>query len=435
MEKDPYHYQPGFGNHFSSEAVPGTLPLGQNSPQVCPGGLYAEQLSGTAFTVPRVYNQRSWLYRTRPSVCHSPLKKVDSGLIHPDIGNLQIDPNQLRWKPFPLPSSPTDWVQGLKTISGAGHPSVRHGIAVHIYAADTDMKNKCFYNSDGDFLIVPQLGTLDVNTEFGKLWVPPGYIVVIPRGICFSVNLPSGASRGYVLEVFGSHFKIPDLGPIGANGLANPRDFEAPVAAFEERSGIEYTKVNKYIGQIWEAKQDWSPFNVVSWHGNYYPYRYNLALFNAVNSVSFDHPDPSIFTVLTAPSNEPGVAVADFVIFPPRWQVSEHTFRPPYYHRNCMSEFMGLVFGIYEAKQEGFLPGGASLHSCMTPHGPDTETFEKASKAELAPVKMKNDTLAFMFESSLLMGLTPYAASTNIDDDYWKCWSGLKSNFVPPTHK
>eukprot|EP01113_Clastostelium_recurvatum_P018292 TRINITY_DN2156_c0_g1_i1.p1 TRINITY_DN2156_c0_g1~~TRINITY_DN2156_c0_g1_i1.p1 ORF type:complete len:461 (-),score=98.21 TRINITY_DN2156_c0_g1_i1:60-1442(-) len=432
--KDSYRYQCGFGNHFSSEAVPGTLPLGQNSPQQCPGGLYAEQLSGTAFTVPRRDNQRSWLYRTRPSVCHAPFKKVDNGLVHTDVGNLEVNPNQLRWKPFPVPglATPTDWVAGLKTLAGAGHPSVKHGLAVHIYTANTDMINKSFYNSDGDFLILPQLGTLDIQTEFGVLLVPPGSMVVIPRGICFSVRLPEGTGRGYVLEVFGSHFKLPDLGPIGANGLANPRDFEAPVAAFEEKEGVKHTKVNKYIGQLWESEQDWSPFNVVAWHGNYYPYRYDLSLFNTVNTVSFDHSDPSIFTVLTAPTTDPGVAMADFVIFPPRWQVAERTFRPPYYHRNCMSEFMGLIFGLYEAKQEGFLPGGASLHSCMTPHGPDTDTFAKASAAELKPMRMANDTLAFMFESSLMMGLTPYATSTNIDDDYWKCWQGLKSNFVAP---
>eukprot|EP01132_Coremiostelium_polycephalum_P000795 gene795-989_t len=424
-----YEYHSGFGNTFESEAVKGALPIGQNSPQVCPYNLYAEQLSGHAFTVPRHVQQRSWLYRVRPSVCHTPLKPYNKPTLVSDLTNLHVDPNQLRWKPYPIPTTEHDFVEGLVTIAGAGHPSVRHGIAIHIYTANKDMVNKSFYNSDGDFLFVPQQGTIDIQTEFGFLEVKSGEIAVIQRGISFSIRVPDGDSRGYILEVFGSHFKLPDLGPIGANGLASPRDFKTPVAAYEITT-TPHTKVNKFLGKLFEAQQDFSPFNVVAWHGNYAPYKYDLSLFNTVNSVSFDHMDPSIFTVLTAPTTDPGVAAADFVIFPPRWLVQEHTFRPPYYHRNCMSEYMGLIRGVYEAKKEGFLPGGGSLHSCMTPHGPDTHTFNTGSVAELKPTKIPDVALAFMFESSLLVGITEHAKQTQfVDEDYWKCWQGLENHF------
>ncbi|KYR01117.1 homogentisate 1 [Tieghemostelium lacteum] len=428
-----YEYLSGFGNSFESEAIKGALPIGQNTPQKCPMNLFAEQLSGNAFTVPRHTQQRSWLYRTRPSVCHSPLVPYNNATLLVDVNRLNPDPNQLRWKPFPIPDQQHDFVEGLITIAGAGHPSVRHGIAIHIYTANKDMSSKCLYNSDGDFLIVPQQGTLNIQTEFGYLEVKSGEICVIQRGMCFSVGVPDGPSRGYILEIFGSHFRLPDLGPIGANGLANPRDFLTPVAAFDQDSlpeGQKYTKINKFLGKLFTAQQDFTPYNVVAWHGNYAPYKYDLALFCAVNSVTYDHLDPSIFTVLTAPTNEPGVAAADFVIFPPRWLVQEKTFRPPYYHRNCMSEFMGLIRGVYEAKKEGFLPGGGSLHSCMTPHGPDAETFNAATNAELKPVKIPDVALAFMFESSLILGISDYAKANFIDDDYWKCWQDLKDAFT-----
>jgi homogentisate 1,2-dioxygenase len=428
---EKYQYQPGFGNHFSTEALPNTLPIGQNSPQVCPRGLYAEQLSGAAFTVPRTAQVRSWLYRIKPSVCHLPYKKMEIPLFTNNFSNCIPNPNQLRWMPLQNPEKPTDFVEGMITFCGAGDIASKSGVAVHLYSANKNMDNKGFYNSDGDFLIVPQKGRLDMRTEFGMLEVFPGEICVVPRGITFQVNLPDGHSRGYMLEVYNDHFKIPDLGPIGANGLANPRDFLYPVAAYEDRQNINFTVVTKFIGGFFVREQDHSPFNVVAWHGNYAPYKYDLDRFNAVNSVTFDHPDPSIFTVLTCPSTSPGTAVADFVIFPPRWQVSEHTFRPPYYHRNCMSEYMGLIRGEYEAKQggeSGFVPGGGSLHSAMTPHGPDAKAFEGASKAELKPVKMP-DTMAFMFESTYLFHITPWAQEHNIDEKYYECWQGLKSNF------
>jgi homogentisate 1,2-dioxygenase len=325
-----------------------------------------------------------------------------------------------------------DWVRGLFTICGAGSAGKKDGFAIHIYTATASMGDSCLCNADGDFLIVPQLGVLAVTTEFGRMRVAPGEICVIQRGMRFSVDLPDGRARGYVLEVFTGHFQLPDLGPIGANGLANPRDFQSPTAWFEDRS-CAYTVVHKLEGQLFSAAQSFSPFNVVAWHGNYTPYKYDLSKFCPVNAVSFDHPDPSIFTVLTAPSAVPGTAVADFVIFPPRWTVAEHTFRPPYYHRNLMSEFMGLVRGQYDAKADGFLPGGASMHLCMTPHGPDTKTFESATAPEAEQIgHLPKDTLAFMFETHYTPRITAHAvAASNIDRNYYQCWLGLKSHFDP----
>ena len=415
-----YKYQPGFGNHFSTEAIPGALPLGQNSPQKCAYNLYAEQLSGTAFTVPRSQQQRSWLYRIQPSVTHLPFEEIDGKLFTKEA-NI-ITPNQLQWAPFELTDDKHDFIEGMKLIAGAGEPTMKAGLGVYMYTATVSMTNKSFYSSDGDFLIVPEQGTLDIQTEFGKLEVKPGEITVVQRGIQFSVNV-AGPSRGYALEVYTGHFEIPSLGPIGANGLANPRDFQAPVAYFDDIKG-EWTVVNKFLGKLFKASMDHSPFNVVAWHGNYAPYKYDLSLFNTMNTVSFDHADPSIFTVLTCPTNSPGVAAVDFVIFPPRWIVQERSFRPPYYHKNCMSEFMGLILGEYEAKKEGFRKGGASLHSCMTAHGPDTATYKAASSAPLKPVYM-DGTMAFMFESSYLFKLSEYAMASKINNDYYKCWEGL----------
>ncbi|KAF9437505.1 hypothetical protein BGZ76_000438 [Entomortierella beljakovae] len=433
--KNDYQYQPGFGNHFSSEALPDSLPKGQNTPQVCPYGLYAEQLSGTAFTVDRKHNERTWFYRIRPSVCHTPFVPLpkNSRLVgNYSDANVSLTPNQLRWSPFDLPTEPTDFVQGLHSVAGAGDVGVKHGMAVLIYAANKSMEDAGFYNSDGDFLIVPQQGRLDITTEFGKILVHPNEVCVIQRGIRFSVALPDGPSRGYICEVFNGTWTIPDLGPIGSNGLANPRDFQTPIAHFVDEEK-PFRIFNKYGGHIFVATQDHSPFNVVAWHGNYAPFKYNLAHFNVINSVSYDHIDPSIFTVLTCKSEKPGVAIADFVCFPPRWSVQENTFRPPYFHRNCMSEFMGLIHGSYEAKQGGFVPGGASLHSMMTPHGPDAPTFKGASAEELKPQYIAKGTMAFMFESSMQLQPTRWAIeeSGKVQVDYFEAWQGLKSNFDP----
>ncbi|XP_047475566.1 LOW QUALITY PROTEIN: homogentisate 1,2-dioxygenase-like [Penaeus chinensis] len=432
MSKEELKYLSGFGSEFATEALPGALPEGQNNPQVCPYGLYAEQLSGTAFTAPRETNKRAWFYRIRPSVVHKPFAPIKHKYLDCSFDKRHPNPNQLRWNPFDIPAEPTDFVEGLRTVCGAGNPTVRHGCIIHVYACNKSMGDSAFQNSDGDFLIVPQQGVLDITTEYGRLRVSPNEICVVQSGMRFNVAV-QGPTRGYILEVYDGHFVLPNLGPIGANGLANPRDFLTPVAWYEDREAADYRIINKYQGHLFEALQGHSPFDVVAWHGNYVPYKYNLKHFMVINATAFDHADPSIFTVLTCPSTKPGVAIADFVIFPPRWAVQEHTFRPPYYHRNCMSEFMGLIFGNYEAKEEGFRPGGASLHSMMIPHGPDAQCFEGASKCDLTPVRVADGTQSFMFETSLGLALTEWGEDTcrKVDASYFECWQGLKKNFDP----
>ena len=431
MPQAELRYQSGFGNEFATEAVAGALPHGQNAPQKSALGLYTEQLSGTAFTAPRATNRRTWTYRIRPSVTHKPFSEIGTGLFRSGpFTETPTPPNQMRWNPIPMPEKPTDFVEGITTMGGSGDPAMQTGVGVHLYAANASMKGRYFYNADGEMLIVPQQGTLRLATELGILGVAPGEIAIIPRGIKIRVEL-DGPSRGYICENYGLHFRLPDLGPIGANGLANPRDFLAPVAAYEDLNG-DFRVVAKFLGRLWEAEIDHSPLDVVAWHGNYAPYKYDLSRYNCINTVSFDHPDPSIYTVLTSPSVLPGTANVDFVIFPPRWLVAEHTFRPPWFHRNMMNEFMGLVFGEYDAKAEGFLPGGASLHNCMSGHGPDAETWEKASNAELKPVKLEN-TLAFMFETGLPVRPTKFALETKIlQHEYYECWQGLKKHFREP---
>ncbi|XP_046405925.1 homogentisate 1,2-dioxygenase isoform X2 [Ischnura elegans] len=412
MSSPQLKYQSGFANEFASEdpRCPNSLPEGQNNPQKCAYGLYAEQLSGTAFTAPRSENRRTWLYRIRPSVIHEPFEPVKAPYLTSNWDAIPPNPNQMRWKPFTLTKEESqmeiNFVEGLRTVCGAGDPKSRHGIAIHFYLCNSSMKNCCMYNSDGDFLIVPQMGELIIKTEFGPMHVKPNEICVIQQGMKFSVSTVADESRGYILEVYDGHFILPNLGVIGANGLANPRDFLTPQACYEDidlgrdaDGRGRYIVYNKFQGSLFIARQGHSPFDVVAWHGNYVPYKYDLSKFMVINAVQYDHADPSIFTVLTCPSTKPGVAIADFVIFPPRWSVQENTFRPPYYHRNCMSEFMGLIVGNYEAKEEGFLPGGASLHSMMTPHGPDAQCFEDASNAKLGPTRVADGTQAFMFDS------------------------------------
>ena len=423
-------YQSGFGNHFETEAVVGALPVGQNNPQKAPLGLYAEQLNGTAFTAPNAENQRSWLYRILPSARQGAFIKFEhagfaSAPLPPESPNT---PNQLRWDPLPISKSATTFLQGIKTICVGGSVASQAGSAVHVYTANASMVREFFYNADGHLLIVPQLGGLRLCTEMGDLDVTPGEIAVVPRGIKFQVRLHSAEARGYIFENHGAPFRLPDRGPIGANGLANPRDFQTPVAHFEERAG-DFQLIAKFMGKLYEAPIKNSPLDVVAWHGNYAPYKYDLARFQVINTVSFDHPDPSIFTVLTSPSGPAGVANLDFVIFPPRWMVAVNTFRPPWYHRNIMSEYMGLIHGVYDAKEKGFVPGGGSLHNCMSAHGPDAETFNKASAADLKPV-YQGQTMAFMFETRYVYQPTPFALTTPaLQSDYLDCWQSLKSNF------
>ncbi|MHC9085686.1 homogentisate 1,2-dioxygenase [Luteimonas sp. RIT-PG2_3] len=422
----------GFGNTFASEAIPGTLPIGRNSPQQVAYGLYAEQLSGSAFTAPRAENRRSWLYRIRPAAMHSEFSLLPQSRLHSDFGDAPVSPDQLRWDPLPLPEQAVDFVDGLYTMGGNGSPAAQQGVGIHLYAANRSMQGRFFYDADGELLIVPQQGRLRIATELGVLDVEPQQVAVIPRGIRFSVELPDGPSRGYVCENFGAFLRLPDLGPIGANGLANPRDFETPVAAYEDVQGA-FELVAKFQGHLWRADIGHSPLDVVGWHGNHAPYRYDLRRFNAIGSISFDHPDPSIFLVLTSPTDTPGVGNVDFAIFPPRWLVAQDTFRPPWFHRNIASEFMGLVHGVYDAKADGFAPGGCSIHNCMTGHGPDAATFAKASSADLSHPDVIAGTMAFMFETRAVIRTTAQAiAAAHRQRDYQACWAGLRSHFVAP---
>jgi homogentisate 1,2-dioxygenase len=429
------NYLSGFRNHQATEVSPGLLPQGQNSPQRVANGLFAELLSGTAFTTPRHQNLRTWMYRHVPSVVTMPCgpyrssNKGHHSMWLSEASEVQpCPPNPMRWAPFDYPKSSLDFVDSLCTLAVNGSAQGQVGIAIHMYFAKRSMDQRALRNGDGEMLIVPQEGELLITTECGRLEVAPGEIVVIPRGMVFKVDLNDSRARGYVCENFGTAFQLPELGPIGSNGLANPRDFLSPVAWVEgssPKAGKPYEVIRRSDGQLWSGEQLNSPFNVAAWHGNLTPYKYDTANFMVLGSISFDHPDPSIFTVLTSSSDTPGTANCDFVIFPPRWLVAEHTFRPPWYHRNIMSEFMGLIHGRYDAKEEGFRPGGASLHNSMVPHGPDVDAHAKATATSLTPQKLDN-TLAIMFESRYLLRPTDFALkSPNLESDYWQCWQGL----------
>jgi homogentisate 1,2-dioxygenase len=426
-------YQSGFGNTFATEALAGALPQGRNSPQRCAFGLYAEQITGSAFTAPRADNRRSWLYRSRPAAVHGAFtpfdKQVGELIAHPS-------PNNLRWSPAQLPSAAVrqDFVRGLQLMAGNGDALTQTGVAIYSYTANASMTHTAFYSADGELLIVPQQGTLRLRTELGIIDVAPQAIAVIPRGIRFSVALNDNASaaRGYVCENFGAPLRLPDLGPIGANGLANPRDFLTPVAAYKQGDAAEtpHTLIAKFGGEFWQASMAYSPFNVVAWHGNYAPYTYDLRHFNTIGSISYDHPDPSIFLVLHSPSDTAGTSNLDFVIFPPRILVAQDTFRPPWFHRNIASEFMGLIHGVYDAKADGFAPGGASLHNCMTGHGPDATTFAKASAADTLAAHHITDTMAFMFETRHVLRPSATALSLpTLQNNYQDSWLGLQNNF------
>ncbi len=422
----------GFGSHFQTEAVPGALPVGRNSPQRTPFGLYAEQLSGTAFTAPRSENRRSWLYRIRPSASHPPFCAYEGAqhLRSTPFDEAPATPNRLRWDPLPMPEAAVDFVDGLVTYGGAGDAGAGVGVGIHLYAATASMQDRVFFSADGELLIVPQEGRLELRTEMGRLEISPLQIAVIPRGVRFAVHLPDGSARGYVCENYGQLFRLPDLGPIGANGLANPRDFETPRAWFEDRDDATEV-IQKFQGGLWTTGLEHSPLDVVAWHGNLAPYVYDLRRFNTINTVSFDHPDPSIFTVLTSPSEVHGTANCDFVIFPPRWMVAEDTFRPPWFHRNVMSEFMGLVEGAYDAKEGGFAPAGASLHNQMNGHGPDRVSYEKATAAELKPEKV-DGTMAFMFETRWVIRPTRWAVETpTVQLDYDIVWNDFEKARLP----
>jgi homogentisate 1,2-dioxygenase len=423
-------YQIGLGNSHATEALPGALPLGRNSPQVCPYGLYAEHLSGTAFTVSRAESRRSWLYRIRPTALQAAFQPYD-GITNwtNQFSTGPVTPNRLRWNPLDIPKEPTDFLQGITTWAGNGHCDDQIGVSINLYVANRSMTKSVFYNADAEMLIVPQDGRLRLATELGLMDIEPYEIAVIPRGVRFRVELLDDTARGYMLENFGMALRPPELGPIGSNGLANVRDFQIPVAWYEDIEEST-TLIAKFTGGFWHTQLGHSPLDVVAWHGTHAPYKYDLRNFNAVGSITFDHPDPSIFTVLTSPSDVPGAANLDFAIFPPRILAMENTFRPPWFHRNTAGEFMGLIQGQYDAKAEGFSPGGSSLHNSMSPHGPDAATFEKSIKADLSQPDYIRDTMAFMFETRRVIRPTPTAlSSSTLQGDYDQAWAGLKKHF------
>ena len=424
-------YMSGFGNDFQTEALPEALPDGQNSPQKCNYGLYGEQLSGTAFTAPRSQNERTWCYRIRPSVKHTHrFKKIDFSYwksaphVLPDVASL----GQYRWDPIPTTSNDHTWLTGMYTMTTAGDVNTQIGMAAHTYLVTKSMQNEYFYSADSELLVVPQVGKLRFCTELGILDVHPQEIAIIPRGLVYRVEVVDGPARGFVCENYGQKFNLPGRGPIGANCMANRRDFKAPVAYYEDKE-IQSIVTVKWAGQFHQTQINHSPLDVVAWHGNYTPYKYDLNAYCPVGATLFDHPDPSIYTVLSAPSGVEGTANVDFVLFRDRWSVAENTFRPPWYHKNVMSELMGNIHGQYDAKPEGFIPGGMSLHNMMLPHGPDKAAFEAASNAKLEPQKLEN-TMSFMFETRFPQHLTKFAASeAPLQDDYIDCWVDLEKKF------
>ena len=424
-------YMSGFGNDFETEALPGALPQGMNSPQKCNYGLYGEQLSGTAFTAPSHQNERTWCYRIRPSVKHSHrYTKIDLPYwkTAPHIPRDVTSLGQYRWDPLPHASEKLTWLTGMRTMTSAGDVNIQVGMASHIYLVTDSMVDAYFYSADSEMLIVPQEGRLRFCTELGVLDLEPKEIAIIPRGLVYRVEVLDGPARGFVCENYGQKFELPNRGPIGANCMANRRDFKTPVAAFEDREAASTVTI-KWCGQFHESRIDHSPLDVVAWHGNYAPVKYDLRSYCPIGAVLYDHPDPSIFTVLTAPSGVEGTANIDFVLFRERWAVAENPFRPPWYHKNVMSELMGNIYGQYDAKPQGFAPGGMSLHNMMLPHGPDKSAFEKASNADLKPEKLDH-TMSFMFETRFPQHLTEFAAKEALlQDDYIDCWDSLEKKF------
>jgi len=424
-------YMPGFGNDFETEALPGALPQGMNSPQKVNYGLYGEQLSGTAFTAPGHQNERTWCYRIRPSVKHTHrFEKIDLPYWEsaPNIAPGVISLGQYRWDPLPQGSAPLTWLTGMRSMTTAGDVNTQVGMATHIYLATESMVDDYFYSADSEILVIPQEGRLRFCTELGIIELEPKEIAIIPRGLVYRVEVLEGPARGFVCENYGQKFALPGRGPIGANCMANRRDFKTPVAAFEDRETPSTVTV-KWCGQFHKTRIGHSPLDVVAWHGNYAPVKYDLRHYCPIGSILFDHPDPSIFTVLTAPSGVEGTANIDFALFRERWMVMEDTFRPPWYHKNIMSELMGNIYGQYDAKPQGFVPGGMSLHNMMLPHGPDREAFEKASNANLGPEKLDN-TMSFMIETRFPQHLTAFAAKeAPLQDNYIDCWGDIDKKF------
>ena len=428
--------QGGFANAFESEALPDALPRDQNSPRLSAYGLYAEQINATGFVARREHNRRSWVYRIRPAAQHSKLEPLDHPTYRQDFDLDNPEPNLSGWAPLPMPDSPTDFVDGIYTLGGSGGAEVRRGFAVHLYVANRSMENRSFYNADGEMLLVPQQGKLTLQTESGVLDVDPGMVAIIPRGLKFSVLLREDHARGYIGEVFGRSFHLPERGPVGANGLADSRHFRAPVAYHENRLVPGYSITAKFCGKLFGATQDYSPYDVVAWHGDYTPYVYELRHFSPVINGRMDHADPSIFSVLTAPLDEEGANNLDFVFFPPRWDVSEGTFRPPFFHRNAVTEINGIIRDPAGYKAP-FYSGGCFITPAMTAHGiraGGVEGFLSMSdEAADRPHRFRDNSMWFQFETVLPFYLTSWAkkAGQRIDD-WHHIWGTYRDHYQPP---
>ncbi|HEY3498273.1 MAG TPA: homogentisate 1,2-dioxygenase, partial [Polyangiaceae bacterium] len=425
----------GFGNVHASEALPGALPHDRNTPRVGPYRLYPELTSGTAFTAERAENFRTWTYRIRPAAQQGLLEPLAHATFRDDFEDEPPEPNLTGFSPLPLPSAACDFVDGLVTIGGAGSARLRRGYAVHLYAANRNMEERAFYDADGELLLLPELGALRILTELGVLDVRPGEVALLPRGLRFSVALREAAARGYVAEVFGRHFRLPERGPIGSNGLAEARHFRTPAAWHEDRLAPGYRIAAKLGGALYEARQDHSPFDVVAWHGNHCPYVYDLALFTPAGYTRVDHPDPSIHTVLSAPLDERGTHSLDLVVFPPRWDATEGTFRPPYFHRNATTEINGIVREV-SSPGSMFVPGCLFLTPSMTPHGPVAAGVERAfslSDAEAdKPHRYSENACWFQFETALPFSLTPWARNApHRLHDWHSKWGSYRSYFDP----
>jgi homogentisate 1,2-dioxygenase len=428
--------QGGFGSVHESEALEGALPRDQNAPRRCPYDLVPELINGTPFTVRNVDNSKMWTYRIHASFSQTAFHPLPNARFATPLGD--VEPNRSRWAPHPIPapSTPTDFVDGLVTLGGAGDVLSGPGFAIHVYAANADMLDRCFSNADGDLLVIPQEGALDVRTELGWLSVPIGSILFVPRGLKFAIGLPENVGRGWVLEVFGTKLRLPERGLVGSNGLAEARHFRAPHASYEDRECPDgFQHVTKTGGRLFEATHTFSPFDVVAWYGNHAPFVYDLMHFAPVASVRFDHQDPSIFTVLTAPLDDHGRAVADFVFFPPRWEVIEHSFRPPFAHRNAASE-VNMVVRTPKPYSTGYEPGCTFLSPLLTAHGVGTKTYDAILDLPHdhvdPPQRIPDESLWAMVESALPFRTTAWARDTELlDATFLSAFEGMKKRFDP----
>ena len=409
MQRDDFEYLSGFGNALSSEAREGVLPPRQNTPRKVPFGLYAEQINGTGFTLERAHNQRVWLYRLRPQIVVSGWEKLPASQFVGRFDEGSVSPELLRFAPQAWPETDVDFIGGLVTFAGAGDPCAKTGFAIHQYAASVDMVRRAAANLDGDLLVVPQEGALRVQTELGWLLVSPGEILILPRGIRFRVELPDGRARGFVGELFNGHYRLPERGLVGANGLADERHFRAPVASFEDLEA-PYEIVHKQGGDLWRTTVNASPFDVVAWHGRYAPFKFDLMDFNAYWGANWDHSDPSILTVLTSPHDDHGRNAVDFAVFRGRWDATQDTFRPPYMHRNSAVEFNAV---IKSPRTKGaYRPGAVTYTPYLMPHGVSVSGYEAAvgqsDEHANEPRRSSDDELWIQFESTYLLRVMPW---------------------------